>query len=110
MLRIKSLVAPLYAAIALTALTTAAPADAAVTNVTCTVRNVAYDNASGQLGVYCGNNSTWYFSQTAASVDSRRVWVAMAQAALLAGKQVVLANNTGVPAAQLGISWMQLNQ
>ena len=78
---------------------------------TCTVTNVAWATGdSGTLQVYCGGS--WYFAFGSGacpniSIDARKAWQSLAQAALLSGKQIYIEYSTctGGP----GVTYLRLN-
>lgn len=106
MIKLKTLLAPLTTSAALAILAASTPAHAADT--TCTVKHVAWNNDDSQMAVYCSNTSTWYTSKASATLDAKKIWVSMSQAALLAGKNVRFSHNTS--GASVGIYWMRLDQ
>lgn len=66
--------------------------------IDCSVNRVQYDR--GRLVVWCSNDSKPYYALDSVTgcavqtIDTLRIWAAMAQAALLSGKYAVLSYDT----------------
>jgi hypothetical protein len=91
-------------------------------SLTCSVSNVAWSTGnSGTLQIYCSGVGHWAFGShsdtdcPSISIDARRSWQGLAQAALLSGKTLLIEftpGGTGVGQCSGGpsVSFVRLNQ